>query len=109
MAFTYRAGVLTGLGLSLAAALVLPRWGRPAAKATIKGGMAAYESASETLARLRETLEDIAAEAAFERAIEHAEGADAERAAAMATGKPAEAGGTPAPTAEPTPPLASVG
>lgn len=68
MALSYRAGVLTGVGFSVVAALLLPRWGRPAAKATIKGGMAAYESASETLARLRETLEDITAEAAFERA-----------------------------------------
>ena len=54
------------------AAFALPRWGRPAAKATIKGGMAADQMAAETLARLRETLEDIAAEAAFERASEHA-------------------------------------
>ena len=88
MALGYRAGVLTGLGLSLAAALMLPRWGRPAAKATIKGGMAAYETASETLARLRETLEDIAAEAAFERSVENAQASDAERAAAGT--KPAE-------------------
>jgi hypothetical protein len=72
MALSYRTGVLTGLGLSLIAAVVLPRWGRPVAKATIKGGMAAYETASETLARLRETLEDITAEAAFERAAQHA-------------------------------------
>ena len=57
--------MLTGVGLSLVAAFLLPRWGRPAAKATIKGGMAAYETASET-------LEDITAEAAFERAAEHA-------------------------------------
>src|SRR5919107_3730657 len=82
MALGYRAGVLTGLGLSLAAALVLPRWGRPAAKATIKGGMAAYETASETLARLRETLEDITAEAAFERAAEQAVASESERATA---------------------------
>ena len=79
MALSYRAGVLTGLGLSLAAAFVLPRWGRPAAKATIKGGMAAYETASET-------LEDIAAEAAFERAVEHAAASDAERAMAVPRG-----------------------
>jgi len=82
MALGYRSGLLTGLGLSLAAASLLPRWGRPAAKATIKGGMSAYETASETLARLRETLEDIAAEAAFERAAEHAAASEAERAAA---------------------------
>jgi uncharacterized protein DUF5132 len=88
MALGYRAGVLTGLGLSLLAALALPRWGRPAAKATIKGGMAAYETAAETVARLRETLEDIAAEVAFERAVDHAAVSDAERAAAGT--KPAE-------------------
>jgi hypothetical protein len=86
MALSYRAGVLTGVGLSLVAAFVLPRWGRPAAKATIKGGMAAYESASETLAQLRETLEDIAAEAGFERAAEHAAASDAERATAVPRG-----------------------
>jgi hypothetical protein len=80
---SYRAGVLTGVGLSLVAAFLLPRWGRPAAKATIKGGMAAYESASETLARLRETLSDVTAEAAYERAAEHAAASGTERAAAV--------------------------
>jgi hypothetical protein len=81
MALSYRSGLLTGLGLSLAAAFLLPRWGRPAAKATIKGGMAAYESASETLARLRETLSDITAEATFERAVVQDAAAEAERTA----------------------------
>ena len=83
MALSYRTGVLTGVGLSLAAAFLLPRWGRPVAKATIKGGMGAYESAAETLARLRETLEDITAEAAFERAAEHAPASEAESATAV--------------------------
>jgi hypothetical protein len=82
MALSYRTGILTGVGLSLVAAFMLPRWGRPATKATIKGGMAAYESASETLARLREILSDISAEATFERAAEHASASEAERAAA---------------------------
>jgi Protein of unknown function (DUF5132) len=82
MALSYRTGLLTGVGLSLLAAFLLPRWGRPAAEATIKGGLAAYETASETLARLRETLEDITAEAAFERATELAAASEAERAAA---------------------------
>lgn len=68
MALSYRTGVLTGIGLSLVAALVLPRWGRPLTKATVKGGLAAYETASETLAQLRETLADLTAEAAYERA-----------------------------------------
>src|SRR4051794_25593087 len=86
MALGYRSGLLTGLGLSLAAAFLLPRWGRPAAKATIKGGMAAYETASETLARLRETLSDIAAEAAFERAAKSEKASEAERVAAAARG-----------------------
>jgi hypothetical protein len=44
--------------------------------------MAAYESASETLARLRETLADITAEATFERAAEHQRASEAEHAAA---------------------------
>ena len=115
MAFSYRSGVLTGVGLSVLAAFALPRWGRPAAKATIKGGMAAYETAAETLARLREALEDIAAEAAFERAIAHAEALDAGRSASTGSAKPgdgkaAEGGDTPAPmTTEPTPATASVG
>ena len=82
MAFSYRSGLLTGLGLSLVVALLLPRWGRPAAKATIKGGLGAYETASGTLARLRETLSDITAEAAFERAAAQAAASEAERAVA---------------------------
>ena len=86
MALGYRTGVLTGVGLALVMAFLLPRWGRPVAKATIKGGMGAYEGAAETLARLRETLEDIAAEAAFERAAEHASASGAERAAAVPRG-----------------------
>jgi hypothetical protein len=86
MALSYRAGVLTGVGLSLVAAFLLPRWGRPIAKATIKGGMTAYESAAETLARLREELEDITVEAAFERAAEHASASEAERATAVPRG-----------------------
>ena len=80
MALGYRTGILTGVVVSLAAAFVLPRWGRPVAKAAIKGGMGAYESATETLARLRETLEDITAEAAFERAAEHTAATQAEHA-----------------------------
>jgi hypothetical protein len=44
--------------------------------------MSAYESASETLVRLRETLEDITAEAAFERTIAHETASERERAAA---------------------------
>ena len=86
MALSYRAGVLTGVGLSLVAAFLLPRWGRPIAKATIKGGMTAYESAAETLARLHEELEDITVEAAFERAAEHASASEAERATAVPCG-----------------------
>jgi hypothetical protein len=83
MALKYRTGVLTGVGLSLLAAIVLPRWGRPAAKATIKGGMSAFETASETLARLRETLSDITAEAAYERTAEHSAASEAELEAAV--------------------------
>src|SRR3954452_1306986 len=82
MPLGYRTGLLTGLGLSALAAFVLPRWGRPISKAAIKGGMDAYESASETLMRLRETLADIAAEAAYERAVAQASTSDAPRATA---------------------------
>jgi hypothetical protein len=62
MALGYR----TGVTVSVLAAFVLSRWGRPVAKAVIKGGMGTYESATETLARLRETPEDITAEIASE-------------------------------------------
>jgi hypothetical protein len=48
--------------------------------------MATYESAAATLARLRETLEDITAEAVFERAVEHASASEAERATAVPKG-----------------------
>ena len=115
MAFSYRSGVLTGVGLSLVAAFALPRWGRPAAKATIKGSMAAYETAAETLARLREVLEDITAEATFERATAHAEVLDAGRSASTGSAKPADAnksegGDAPAPmTTKPTPATAAAG
>jgi Protein of unknown function (DUF5132) len=85
MALGFRTGLLTGVGFSLVAALLLPRWGRPAAKAAIKGGIATYETASETLAHLRETLSDIMAEAAFERATEYQKAAEAERAEATST------------------------
>jgi Protein of unknown function (DUF5132) len=88
MALGFRTGLLTGLGISLVAAFALPRWGRPAAKATIKGGIAAYESAGETIARLRETLEDITAEAAYERAVEQAAASEASRAAGATAAAP---------------------
>jgi hypothetical protein len=88
VALSYRTGVLTGIGLSLVAALVLPRWGRPLTKATVKGGLAAYETASETLAQLRETLADLTAEAAYERAAARAPAAD--RSPAAARPAPAE-------------------
>ena len=86
MALGFRGGLLTGVALVAVAAFALPRWGRPVAKAALKGGTAAYESAGETLARLREALEDITAEAAFERAAEHASASEAERAAAIPPG-----------------------
>jgi hypothetical protein len=44
--------------------------------------IATYETASETLAHLRETLSDLVAEAAFERATEYQKAAGAERAEA---------------------------
>jgi len=73
----YTSGLLTGLALSLGAALLAPmwrpavsRWGRPAAKAAIKQGLVAYEVGRERLAELGETLEDILAEAQVELATE---------------------------------------
>jgi gas vesicle protein len=70
VALGYRGGVVTGVALGIAAVLFAPalsRWGRPLAKQAIKGGLDAYESARDRLATLREQLEDLAAEAQFER------------------------------------------
>ena len=79
MAVGYRTGVLTGVALSLGAALLGPLWrpalsryGRPLAKTTVKGGLAAYEVGRGRLAELGETMQDLVAEAQMERVTERA-------------------------------------
>lgn len=81
MAAGYRTGILTGVALSLGAALLGPLWrpalsryGRPLAKNTVKGGLAAYEAGRGRLAELGETVQDLVAEAQVERAAERAAG-----------------------------------
>ena len=77
MAQGYKSGIATGVILSVGAALLSPvwrpalaRWGRPAAKGAVKGGLAAYEVARERLAELGEVAQDIVAEVQLERAAE---------------------------------------
>lgn len=77
MARGYKSGIATGLTLSVAAALLGPlwkpalaRWGRPAAKNAIKGGLAAYEVARGRVAELGEKAQDLVVEAQVERAAE---------------------------------------
>jgi hypothetical protein len=84
MARAYTSGLLTGLALSLGAALLAPlwrpavsRWGRPAAKAAIKQGLLAYDLGRERLAELGESLEDVVAEAQVELASERMQSAAA--------------------------------
>lgn len=84
MARGYAGGVATGVAISIAAALfspvwmpVLARWGRPAAKAAIKGGVIAYVAGRERVAELGESMSDLLAEAQVELATEQAGGAGA--------------------------------
>ncbi len=77
MARSYKNGFATGLALSAATALLGPlwrpalaRWGRPAAKSAVKGGLAAYEVTRGRLAELGEKAQDLVAEAQIERATE---------------------------------------
>lgn len=77
MARGYRSGLATGLALSAGVALLGPlwrpvvaRWGRPAAKGAVKGGLAAYEVARTRVAELGEKAQDLLAEAQIERATE---------------------------------------
>lgn len=79
MAQGYKAGIATGLALGLCAGLLSPlwrpsvaRWGRPAAKNAVKGGLAAYEVARRRFAELSENASDLVAEAQVERAAEMA-------------------------------------
>jgi hypothetical protein len=88
MARGYTSGLMTGLALSLAAALLGPvwrpavsRWGRPVAKAAIKQGLVAYEIGRERLAEFGETVEDMLAEAQVELATERLQSAAAATAA----------------------------
>lgn len=62
-------GLALGAGIVLLAPLVIPVIGailKPVAKALIKGGLIAYESAKVSIAETRETLEDLTAEAKAE-------------------------------------------
>lgn len=77
MAVGYKGGILTGVALSLGAALLGPLWrpalsryGRPVAKGAVKGGLAAYEVGRGRLAEFGETVQDLVAEAQVERATE---------------------------------------
>jgi hypothetical protein len=77
MARGYTSGVATGLAVSAALALLGPlwrpalaRWGRPAAKGAIKGGLNAYEVVRTRLAELGEQGQDLFVEAQVERATE---------------------------------------
>ena len=79
MAVGYKTGILTGVVLSLGAALLGPLWrpalsryGRPLAKNTVKGGLAAYEVGRGRLAELGETVQDLVAEVQMERVAERA-------------------------------------
>lgn len=77
---SYRSGLVTGLALSLGAMLLAPvlrpalaRWGRPATKAVLKGGLVALAAGRERVAEASETLSDMLAEAQFELAAEQAD------------------------------------
>jgi hypothetical protein len=95
MARGYTSGIVTGMAVSLVAAVLAPvwrpaisRWGRPAAKAAIKWGLESYEAGREKLAEFGETVEDIVAEAQVERAVERLGGAPAETTSARRTETP---------------------
>lgn len=65
-----------GAGIVLLAPIAVPIIGsvlKPVAKAMIKGGLIAYESAKVSLAETRETIEDLAAEARAEIAQQPAQ------------------------------------
>jgi hypothetical protein len=77
MARGYKSGIATGLALSVVAAFFSPlwrpalaRWGRPAMKGAVKGGLAAYDLARERVAEFGEKAEDLMAEAQMERSAE---------------------------------------
>jgi hypothetical protein len=71
---SYRSGLITGVAISIIAAMLTPvwrpalsRWGRPVAKGAIKQGLDVYDSGRGKLAELSESLEDLVAEAMAER------------------------------------------
>lgn len=78
MARGYRSGIATGLALSAGTAAlfgplwqpVMARWGRPAVKGVLKGGLAAYEVARMRLAEMGEKAQDLLVEAQIERSTE---------------------------------------
>lgn len=64
-------GLITGAALAAAGILLLPslrRYGRPLALAGLKSLMEGAEEVKSLAARLREDLEDLVAEAEYERA-----------------------------------------
>jgi hypothetical protein len=80
----YRNGLITGLALGIVATLFSPtlwRWGRPVAKSAVKGGLDVYDAGRESVGRIGEAVEDLVAEAQFERAVERQGGAVAGAAA----------------------------
>ena len=96
MARSYTSGLVTGMALSMVAALLAPvwrpavaRWGRPAAKTAVRWGLDAYDSGRERLAELGETMEDMIAEVQVERAVERMKEMPAEHAAAPRSETPA--------------------
>ena len=98
MAVGYKAGVLTGVVVSLGAALLSPLWrpavsryGRPLAKGAVKQSLAAYEIGRGRMAEFGETVQDLVAEAQVERVTERMPpgGADAVPATANGTAGPA--------------------
>jgi hypothetical protein len=78
MARGYKSGIATGLALSAGTAALfgplwqplMARWGRPAIKNAVKGGLAAYEVARMRIAELGEKTQDLVAEAQIERSTE---------------------------------------
>jgi len=89
----YTSGLMTGLALSVGAALLGPlwrpaltRWGRPVAKAAIKQGLVAFEVGRERLAEFGETVEDVVAEAQVELATERLQAAAGTAAATEPAG-----------------------
>lgn len=67
----FLAGAIVGFGAGVVSREIAPDAAgvlRPLAKSTIKAGLASYDKAVEGMARLKETIEDITAEARAEHA-----------------------------------------